>query len=149
MPIIFENNNDVVVFALEKVISYARDIQYIFLAQSVWWISSILGLQKGLIAYIDDLQIRAEISPVQITAESKQLIQRQTVRATVDREISIEVSSPNVHPDRASQIQTSKDNYIKSEDSSVSSSEDDINNEIIQNCQEFLEQSQRDRKTIG
>ena len=31
MTIGFENDNDVIVYALEKVIAYARDNQYIFL----------------------------------------------------------------------------------------------------------------------
>ena len=55
MTITFENDTDVIVYALEKIIAYARDKQYIFLVQSVWWISSIIGLQQGLITYIDNL----------------------------------------------------------------------------------------------
>jgi len=51
MPITFENDNDVICYALEKIISYARDNQYIFLAQSIWWISSVIGLQQGLVEF--------------------------------------------------------------------------------------------------
>jgi len=54
--ITFENDNDVILYALEKIISCARDNQYIFLAQSVWWISGIIGLQQGLVDYIDKLR---------------------------------------------------------------------------------------------
>jgi hypothetical protein len=43
MTITFANDNDVIIYALEKILSYARDTQYIFLAQSVWWITSIIG----------------------------------------------------------------------------------------------------------
>jgi len=64
MPITFENDNDVIVYALEKIISYARDNQYVFLAQSIWWISSILELQQGLIVHIDNLRIRSEVPSV-------------------------------------------------------------------------------------
>jgi hypothetical protein len=53
MSITFENDNDVTVYALKKIISYARDNQYIFLAQSIWWISSSSGLQQELIIHID------------------------------------------------------------------------------------------------
>jgi len=49
MPIIFANDNDVITYALEKIISYAKDNHYIFLAQSIWWISSIVELQQRLI----------------------------------------------------------------------------------------------------
>jgi hypothetical protein len=61
MTIIFENNNDVIVYALEKIIAFARDNHYIFLAQSVWWISSIIGLQQGLIRHIDNIRERSNI----------------------------------------------------------------------------------------
>jgi hypothetical protein len=56
MTITFENGNDVIVYGLEKFISYARDNQYIFLAQSVWWISSVIGLEQGLIRHIDTIE---------------------------------------------------------------------------------------------
>ena len=61
MAITIENNNDVIVYALEKIISYTRDNQYIFLAQTMWWISSIIGLQQGLIVHIDNLKVRSEL----------------------------------------------------------------------------------------
>jgi hypothetical protein len=56
MTITFESDKDVIVYALEKIISYARNNQYIFLAQSIWWISSTIGLQEGLVIYIDNLK---------------------------------------------------------------------------------------------
>jgi len=45
MPITFEDENDVIIYALEKIIFYARSNQLIFLAQCVWWISSAIGVQ--------------------------------------------------------------------------------------------------------
>jgi len=56
MTITFENNDDVIIYALEKSIAYARRTQQIFVAQCVWWLASILGLEQGLIIYIDILQ---------------------------------------------------------------------------------------------
>jgi len=61
MTTTFENDNDIIVYALEKIISFARDNEYIFLAQSVWWISSIISLQQGLVVYIDKLNERSEV----------------------------------------------------------------------------------------
>jgi hypothetical protein len=71
MTVTFESDSDVIVYALEKLIFYARKNQHIFLAQSVWWISSIIGLQQGLITHIDNLQIRSELysAPVDIVAQ--------------------------------------------------------------------------------
>jgi len=62
MTITFENDNDVIIYAFEKVISYARRTQQIFLAQAVWWLASIVGLEQGLIIYIDTIQSRVEVS---------------------------------------------------------------------------------------
>jgi len=55
MTINFENDNDVIVYALEKIIAYARSTQQIFVAQCVWWLASIIGLDKGLTIHIDNL----------------------------------------------------------------------------------------------
>jgi len=65
MTISFENYNEVIIYTLEKIISYARDNQYIFLAQSIWWISWIIGLQLGLVTYIVTLQFRSKFGEVQ------------------------------------------------------------------------------------
>jgi len=56
MPVTFENDNDVKVYALECVISYARRTQQIFVAQCVWWLASVLGLEKKLVSHINKLQ---------------------------------------------------------------------------------------------
>jgi hypothetical protein len=61
MTITFENDNDVIIYTLEKVISYARKTQQVFVAQCVWWLASIIGLEQGLIKFIDNLQLRVEI----------------------------------------------------------------------------------------
>jgi hypothetical protein len=64
MTITFENDNDVIVYALEKVISYARKTQQIFVAQCVWWLASIIGLEQGLVKYIDNLQSRVNVTVI-------------------------------------------------------------------------------------
>jgi len=61
MAITFENDNDVIVYALEKIISYARRTQQIFVAQCIWWLASLIGLEKGLENHIDNLQSRSDI----------------------------------------------------------------------------------------
>jgi hypothetical protein len=61
MTITFENNNDVIVYALEKIIAYARRPQLICVAQCVWWLASVIGLEQGLVTYIDNIQSRIEV----------------------------------------------------------------------------------------
>jgi len=58
MPITFENNSDVIVYALEKIISFARNIQYLFVANCVWWIAGIIRLDNDLRIHIDNLTFR-------------------------------------------------------------------------------------------
>lgn len=58
----FDNKNMVIVYPLENITSYIRSNQYLFFDQSVWWISSICGLQQGLVIYINNLSILFRIS---------------------------------------------------------------------------------------
>jgi hypothetical protein len=62
MTITFENDNDIIVYALEKIIAHARRTQQIFVAQCVWWLASIIGLEQGLVNYIDNLESRININ---------------------------------------------------------------------------------------
>jgi hypothetical protein len=64
MTITFENESDVIIYAFEKVISYARQNQQIFVAQCIWWLVSIIGLEQGLINYIDNLREKEQSSPI-------------------------------------------------------------------------------------
>jgi hypothetical protein len=64
MTITFENDNDVIVYALEKIISHARRTQQIFVAQCVWWLASIIGLEQGLANYIDNIQSRIDTTVI-------------------------------------------------------------------------------------
>jgi hypothetical protein len=59
MTLSSENDQDVIIYALDKIIAFAKDNQYIFLAQSVWWIASVLGLQARLVIHIDNLHTRS------------------------------------------------------------------------------------------
>jgi hypothetical protein len=70
MTITFENNNDVIVYALEKVISFARRTQYVFVAQCVRWLAFIIGLEQGLVIPIDHQRARYEKSVQQESSEA-------------------------------------------------------------------------------
>jgi hypothetical protein len=61
MTITFDNDKDVIVYALERVISYARRTQQIFAAQCIWWLASIVGLENELVSYIDKLHRRTVV----------------------------------------------------------------------------------------
>ena len=58
MTITFEKEEDVIVYALEKISSYAREYQYFFLANCTWWIASIYGWDEHLRYYIDNWEYK-------------------------------------------------------------------------------------------
>jgi hypothetical protein len=55
MTLTFESDNEVIIYALEKIIPYAPKTQHIFVGEVVWWIASVTGLQSGLVIHIDKL----------------------------------------------------------------------------------------------
>jgi hypothetical protein len=57
----FGNDNDVMVYALKKVIPDVRRIQQILVAQCGWWLASVIGLEQGLVDHIDNLKRRSGI----------------------------------------------------------------------------------------
>jgi len=73
MTITFENDNDVIVYALEKIIAFARLNQYLFLANCVWWIAGVTGLERGLTVYINNLESRRQISVPEISATPRDI----------------------------------------------------------------------------
>jgi hypothetical protein len=128
MTITFETYNHLIVYALEKIISYARDNQSIFLAQSIWWISSIIGLKPGVITDIDNLQIRNDIGK------------------TVETKLS---SDYHIHPDRIERVLNHGSEYSGSENKSINATETDIHHEGIENCELLLEQSRQEWNSVG
>jgi hypothetical protein len=117
MTITFESDKAVIVYALAKIISHARDNQYILLAQSVWWISLIIGLKQDLVLHIDNLKIRSKIR-------------------IASKELS---GTEHIHPSRITRVQTADADFTDSCINSVSKTETDIHNEVIENCELFLE----------
>jgi hypothetical protein len=57
MTITFETDSDVIVQALEKRISFAKENQYLFVANCAWWLAGIIGLDSGLTTFINNLEI--------------------------------------------------------------------------------------------
>jgi hypothetical protein len=59
--ITFGNENNIIVYPLDMIISLARDHHYIFVVQCIQWIASVIGLHQGLIIHIDNLRELASI----------------------------------------------------------------------------------------
>jgi len=60
MTLNFKNDSEVIIYAFEKIISFARQSQYFFVASCVWWIASVTGLDTGLRIHIDNLEQAGE-----------------------------------------------------------------------------------------
>jgi hypothetical protein len=96
MPITFESDNDVIVYALEKIISYARRSQQIFIAQCEWWLASVIGLEQRLISHIDTLQRWQDLTSPTKAPEERQEVPEQ------------DLSHQQVHPDRVAQVSSGR-----------------------------------------
>jgi hypothetical protein len=88
MTVTFENDNDVIVYALEKVIAYARRTQQVFVAHCVWWLASVIGLESGLVNHIDNLRIQEEARSRDLLSEEVQRVSRERAISTVPRDLT-------------------------------------------------------------
>jgi hypothetical protein len=68
MTLILDKDNNVIVYSLEKTVSYARSHQCILNAQCVLWLAASIGLQDGVAIDIDNIRTRTEayVAPVQV-----------------------------------------------------------------------------------
>jgi hypothetical protein len=87
----------------------------------VWWISSIIGLQQGLITYNDNLKVQEKIGKPKPRTESLNHLQ-----------------SSGIHAERIMNTQNYASDDCTSAADSVSTAETDIHNEVIENCELFL-----------
>ena len=90
MPVTFENDNDIIVYALECVIAHARRTQQVFVAQCVWWLALIIGLERELVSHIDKLQSGKDTTPQEQlpwedSATPKDLAEDSQVDQVLDR----------------------------------------------------------------
>jgi len=127
MTTTFSNDNDIILYTLERIIAYSRDNQYIFLAQKIWWISSIISLQQRLIVHIDNLKIKSETRIEEDSSGSK----------GQDHKL------PSVQPSRINQI---SDNQAVST-TPVDLTEDSIIDQLIEWAEQFIESSEWSQNT--
>jgi hypothetical protein len=106
MTITFEHDRDVIVYALEKIISFAREQQYLFVANCAWWLAGIIGLESGLTIYIDNLEIRKSAwQPREIPTTSRDIARSESgdlgQRSLEESITRINIKSPSPKVTRA------------------------------------------------
>jgi len=137
MTITFGNDNDVIVYAFKKIISLATNNHYIFLAQSIWWILSLIGLQQGLVIDIDNLKERSEIILREAVPQAKNTDHDidtnhyQTTVLVTPRDIQ---EDSRVHNESASTIFRDPKNDKRAD-------------QILDRAERFIENSERARNT--
>jgi hypothetical protein len=67
MTITFNNDADIIVYALEKIVSFARENQFLFVANCAWWIAGVIGLDFELTRHIDSLETRNRIAQPRVS----------------------------------------------------------------------------------
>jgi len=148
MPVSFENDNDIIRYVLEKIISFARNNQYIFLAHSIWWISSIFGLQKELIIHIDILKTQADIVSQRILSPEVKNTSVPKVSAmpwdTQEHSRPI-IEASHIHPERIWQVNT----YNDISDLDLCKSGIDRQSQIVEEAKQFVRVSQKERKAFN
>ena len=101
MTIIFDNDINIIIYALERLSALCWEIHYCYAAQCIWWISALAGLQNCLVDYIEIQQSQLSVhqwdmfpTPRDIQKKSfspKPLREKQTIRngtsSAVDKHI--------------------------------------------------------------
>jgi hypothetical protein len=106
-------------YTLEKIIPYAKYNEYVFLVQSIWWISSIICQRQGFLMHIDNRRVQQNIGTI-----IDQAVPHQESKV-------LDISDNNIHPDRVSKILPPDNDTICSKLEQSRTSEDEIHNEIL------------------
>jgi len=125
MVITFGNDNDVIVYTLERIISYRMVNHHIFVTQCVWWLASIIGLQERLVIHIDNLQIQSE--------------DYQKPSATHS-------DLGNIHSSRVQQVERIDSGVSEYASVETNDSEFERQDTILKGCKEFLLKCEESRK---
>jgi len=147
MTITFENDNDVIVYTFERIISYARKHQYIFVAQSVWWLASIVGSTEGLVIHIDNFNKRTNIIERGVS----------TIPCNAQKELRFDTTLSHIHPDGLFQVRTavsdiaeqSRQNLRVQGSETSGNSKDKLHDKVLENCEKLLQESAFEKKKIA
>jgi len=165
MTITFENDNDVIVYALEKIISIARNTQQILVAQCVWWLASIIGLEQGLVNHIDNLRKRKMVAAsgnhsgnVYLDQTKQNEAERAISPTPRDREEDPrkDTNWNFIHPDRQQQVDNPNCDINdldlnESEQVLIPEAELEVDrqDQVVKETKQFLNQSRKERRKIN
>jgi len=96
-----ENDNAIIVHALECVIAHAKRTQQIFVAQCVWWLALIIGLEQDLVSHIDRLQGQRNTKPAEQLPRDY-LQESRWLREIAALKVSGKTTTGQIHPTKES-----------------------------------------------
>jgi hypothetical protein len=79
MTITFKTDADVIIYTVEKIISFARENQYLFVANCAWWIAGMTRLDSGLTIFIDNLETRKRVWQYRISTTPSDIARSESV----------------------------------------------------------------------
>jgi hypothetical protein len=85
MTVTFDSDSDIIVYALEKIISFARENQFLFVANCAWWIARIIGLDSGLTIFIVYLETRKQIGSNKLSTTPKDIARSESSGQELDK----------------------------------------------------------------
>jgi hypothetical protein len=81
MTITVETDADVIIYAVKKIISFARENQYLFVANCAWWRAGITRLDSGLTIFIDNLETRKRVGLYRISMTPSNIARSELVNS--------------------------------------------------------------------
>jgi hypothetical protein len=92
----FANKSDVIIYNLERKVSFAREKQYLFVANCAWWIAGVIGLDSGLTIHMNILATRRHLEQREISTVPQD-IARSVYEDSDQRKIEEELLPVSCH----------------------------------------------------
>jgi hypothetical protein len=137
MTITFEHDNDVIVYALEMIISYPKRTQQIFMAQCIWWLASVLRLESDFVDHIDKLHGRVVVKePIDSQVDP-------SASRDIEEDPQLSRKENWIHPERRSQTN------LDICDLDLNDTIKEPRPEVIEPIKSFLARSRKERKAFN
>jgi hypothetical protein len=146
MTVTFQDDNSIVIYALGKILCFARQNQYIFVADCIWWIAALVGINEGQASYIDSLHHQRHIEVPEVFGslhDSQCDLIYESTKSVHERRPSPEVSY--VHLDSVPNIQATNSDVS---DLELDNSEEKREDSILASAIQFIHLSWKQRNAL-
>lgn len=100
MRITFTNDSDVIVYVLKQITSFARDNQYILVANCVWWLAGIIRLDEELKINIDNLVSRKAVSNWEVSTVPQDIWRTHCIQSQNSQQCCLSINKSEYISDR-------------------------------------------------